>query len=228
MVVRPTSASDDGTRTLGEDVALLRAELLETRRRIDTMQREIRVVQKGIRTGIFDTETDTPPEKTAQKPEYPQFSGDQNQHTEPVVGPLTLPDSGVAPDKSMRGPERLLAEAEVQVRRGQCGRAIVLLSELQSQAPEYADAGRSDLILAECWRSLGQHERALTSLRQFFLNHPDSPDLLRAKVAQAMAYEGLHEFDRSLTIYKEVIALGPETPHARDARAAMQRLRDMR
>ena len=128
-------------------------------------------------------------------------------------------------EHSQESASALLEIAKGKVSLGQFGDAVVVLSDLQSKAPQFEDSGESLLLLASCWMQLDEPQNVLPVVRQLYLRFPTSAFLLRAKLIEARAQEKIGAKQLSLSLLKEVLALRPTSLEAQEARALLARMR---
>ena len=227
------------SKLTSEQLALLKTEVVSLKEQQATSRRQLEVVRRGARSGIYE-------DQSAGK------AGEKAPH-KPLVGidvpAIKTPDAGIGrsaegspgelgheeseidtPSPSAAGAQahQLVADAQLKMQRASYGEAVVVLAQLQKEIPNFEDNGLVSLLLAECWLKLAQPENALPVLRSFYLKHPQSPDLLKAKLLEGRVLEKSGAREKALVVYREVLALGPETAFAREARAALGRMRDAR
>lgn len=204
-----------------QHIAGLNSDVRSLFEQVSTLKRQLEVVRRGMRSGVFEEFADTGKFDVAHEkgPALPDLSFGRVQ--------VSSVDSVRTQDEGLKLlPEQLLADAELKMQRAQFGEAVVILTEIEKSAPNMRDEGRSLLLLAECWNKLGQFDNAQVVLRSFYLNHPTSPHVLKGKYLEALSNEGRGLKGRAVVLYREVVAGGPQTSLAQSAREAMQRLRD--
>lgn len=244
-------------------VARLQLEVQVMREKLATVRRQIQVLSRGNRSGIFYDDPSVDVEDKAIG--FEDEGEDSKQNAKPPAlthapdaknGETKDADKGVATaaghaspktdardtvgrsgfseeadedeEESLDEPARLMADAELKMRRSQYGEAIVSLKELEKRFPEYSDGGAGKLLLAEAWLKLASYENVLPVLRSFYLKHPNSNDTLRAKLIEAQSFEGAGHKERAAALYREIVSQGPQSSYGQRARASLQKLRDVR
>ena len=220
-----------------KDLALLHVSQQTLRETLLKTLREVETMSRGIRSGIWESsQKNLAPNQTGHDAaigflDVPALSHKATVDISPSVasGTKVAEDSpndiSVTQDKII-GPARMLADAELKMRRRQYGEATALLAEYRTKFPNAEDGGTGDLMLAECWLKLAEFENVLPVVRKFYLEHPNSPDLLKVKLIEASSHQGLKSPERAALLYREVIALSPQSNHAQTARASLEKLRD--
>lgn len=199
------------------------------REEIATLKKNIEILKRGIRSGIFEEfpedtkETDsTAPHKTM----LPDFTYGRTGFSETSEDLRTLPLSSKRKNEEAVGPKELLANAELKIRKSDFKMGLIQLDEFKKNFPNFDDKGRSFLLSAEAWINLREFNNALPEIRSFYLKYPTSPELAYAKLLEAQAFEGNESFEKAANLYNEVIYLSPQSKYAKSARESMQRMRD--
>lgn len=223
-------------------IAKLELEVQSLKEGVASLKRNVQVLNRGARSGVYyedpnvdgtqtnlgfdelGSETGKTSESTASVLDVPtakiDLHGIENRVTFEEAKPVETDDVSVT--------GKMLAEAQLKMSKGQYGEAVVVLKELQTRFPDAQDGGAATLLQAEAWVQLKSYENVMPLLRSFYLKYPHSADLLRAKNIEARTYEGLGSKEKAANLYREIIAAGPTTAFAKDARGALQKLRDER
>ncbi|WP_186646838.1 tetratricopeptide repeat protein [Fluviispira vulneris] len=211
-------------------ITQLRNDVFSLSEIISTNKREIEIIKRGLRSGIFEdlnVSSKSPSSSTGQsmfpdilesrygleeRPNSISKDGGKMEVTQPSSNPMSA--------------AQLLANAEIKIQQAQFGEAIVTLEEMKKNFPNYDDSGKSNILAAEAWLRMSEYNNVLNELKTFYLKYPASHELSHAKLLEGQTYEKMDRKNKASDLYQEVIALAPQSNDAQNAREGMLRMRD--
>ena len=213
-------------------ISILKNDVSSLTEQIATNKKEIEIIKRGLRSGIFEDQGSGDKQSPAQigLSMLPDMNEGRDMYFEKKESPI-LPNTTSLQAKEMSladptGPNQLIAEAEVKLRQAQYGEAILELNKLKKNYPNFDDKGHSYLLSSEAWLRLGEYNNVLNELRTYYIKFPNSPELTHAKLLEGQTYEKLNSKSKAAQIYQEVITLSPQSVDAQNARDGLLRMRD--
>jgi TolA-binding protein len=209
-------------------ITLLKNDVNSLNEQIATNRKEIEIIKRGLRSGIFEDQTsfDKQPPGSLGTTMLPDMLENRDIYTDKSNSSIVPLQSATATSNEPIGPAQLIAEAEIKIRQAQYGEAIISLNNMKKNYPNYNDKGKSLLLSSEAWLRLGEYNNVFGELRTFYIKYPNNPDLSYAKLLEGETYEKLNSKSKASQLYQEVITLSPESMDAQNARDGMIRMRD--
>lgn len=213
-------------------ISILKNDVSSLTEQLATNKKEIEIIKRGIRSGIFEDQGSGEKQSPANigLSMLPDLNEGRDMYTEKKESPI-LPNLSAMQMKETNltdptGPNQLIAEAEIKLRQAQYGEAILELNKLKKNYPNFDDKGHSYLLSSEAWLRLGEYNNVLNELRTYYIKFPNSPELTHAKLLEGQTYEKLNSKSKAALIYQEVITLSPQSIDAQNARDGLLRMRD--
>lgn len=194
---------------LKDEIASLRAEVQSLSERLKTSERNIETLQRGVRSGIWES------------PQQTQSSVDV-----PVTESQVASPAPTALENTEGSALKRIATAEMKMTAGEYVESCSTIKNIEQDFPNLNDGGKTYLLLAECSLQLQKPDASLSAVRKFYLKYPKSPEILAAKLIEARSHASMGSKERAIGVYREVISLAPRSSFAQTARAALQKLRD--
>lgn len=213
-------------------MASMQNDLQSQNEEIATQKKNIDILKRGLRSGIFEELPEDKKTNTTEKNEnmtmLPDFVNGRSKFTEnSETIKSTASDTNETKEDPI-GPKELLANAEIKIRKSEFKEGLLKLDELKKKFPNFDDNGRSFLLAAEAWLKLKEYNNVIPEIRNFYLKYPTSAELAYAKLLEGQATEGNGSFEKAATLYNEVISLSPQSTLAQSARDGMLRMRDQK
>ncbi|KAB8030003.1 tetratricopeptide repeat protein [Fluviispira multicolorata] len=211
-------------------ITQLRNDVFSLSEVISTNRREIEIIKRGLRSGIFEDlnpANKSPSSATGQSmlPDIleSRYSFEERQNSITPESPKTEMNQPTAHSLS---PSQMLANAEIKIQQAQFGEAIVTIEDMKKNFPNYDDGGKSYILAAEAWFKMREYNNTFNELKSFYLKYPASSELSHAKLIEGKAYEKMDQKNKATDLYQEVITLAPQSNDAQNAREGMLRMRD--
>ncbi|BBH53611.1 outer membrane protein assembly factor BamD [Fluviispira sanaruensis] len=211
-------------------ITQLRNDVFSLSEIISTNKREIEIIKRGLRSGIFEdlnVSNKSPSSSTGQSmlPDILESRYALEERPSSIAkdpGKMEMTQASSNPMSAAQ----LLAKAEIKIQQAQFGEAIVALEEMKKNFPNYDDSGKSNILAAEAWLRMSEYNNVLNELKTFYLKYPASHELSHAKLLEGQTYEKMDRKNKASDLYQEVIALAPQSNDAQNAREGMLRMRD--
>jgi TolA-binding protein len=217
------------------EIALLRADIQTLSERIKTLERNLEIYEKAVRSGVWDSHESAPAHvdvPSLGQHAAPQLNeSDVAQASGPVramVSKRRSVDLPTSVSNTEGSAEQRLAAAELKMQSQKYSEALDELSSIENDFPNLTGSEKLFLLISECHLQLENPDSAMQSVRKFYLKNPKSPEILQAKMLEARAHASLGKTERAIGVYREIISLGPRTTYAQKAKNAIQKLRDER
>lgn len=213
-------------------ISILKNDVSSLTEQIATNKKEIEIIKRGIRSGIFEDQgnMDKQPPANLGLSMLPDLSEGRDVFQDKKEKSLVTTNQNTSMKETNLtdpvGPPQLIAEAEIKLRQAQYGEAILELNKLKKNYPNYDDKGHSYLLSGESWLRLGEYNNVLNELRTYYIKYPNSPELAHAKLLEGETYEKLNSKSKAAQLYQEVITLAPQSTDAQNARDGLLRMRD--
>lgn len=213
-------------------ISILKNDVSSLLEQLATNKKEIEIIKRGIRSGIFEDQDllEKQPPASLGISMLPDMTDGREVFTEKKESSLLSPKYSTSMRENTlaepTGPAQLLAEAEIKLRQAQYGEAILELNKLKKNYPNFDDKGHAYLLSGESWLRLGEYNNVLNELRTFYIKFPNSPELAHAKLLEGETYEKLNNKSKAAQLYQEVITLSPQSTDAQNARDGLLRMRD--
>lgn len=209
-------------------ISLLKNDVSSLNEQIATNKKEIEIIKRGLRSGIFEDQTsfDKQPASSLGVTMLPDMLESRDIYTDKSNSTLIPLQSTTPSLNEPIGPAQLIADAEIKLRQAQYGEAIISLNNMKKNYPNYDDKGKSFILSSEAWLRLGEYNNVFNELRTFYIKYPNNPDLSHAKLIEGETYEKLNSKSKAAQLYQEVITLSPQSTDAQSARDGMLRMRD--
>jgi TolA-binding protein len=209
-------------------ISLLKNDVSSLNEQIATNRKEIEIIKRGLRSGIFEDQTsfDKQPASSMGVTMLPDMTESRDIYTDKNNSTIIPLQSATPSTNEPIGPAQLIADAEIKLRQAQYGEAIISLNNVKKNYPNYDDNGKSLILSTEAWLRLGEYNNAFNELRTFYIKYPNNSDLPHAKLLEGETYEKLNSKSKAAQLYQEVITLSPQSTDAQSARDGMLRMRD--
>ena len=214
-----------------KNVISLQNEFQSQNEEIMTQKKNISILNRGLRSGIFEELPEDIPKaklKESKTTMLPDFVNGRSGFSE-EKSELNRLEKDISNKKDSNiGPKDLLAHAEIKIRKSELKEGLIELDELKKNFPNFEDNGRAFLLAADAHIKLKEYDNALPEIRKFYLKYPTSVDIIYAKLLEAQCFEGKGSFERSANLYNEVISLSPQSRYAQLSKDGMLRMRDQK
>ncbi len=209
-------------------ISLLKNDTGSLNEQIATNRKEIEIIKRGLRSGIFEDQTsfDKQSKSSLGVTMLPDMTESRDIYTDKNNLTKVPLQSATATANEPIGPAQLIADAEIKLRQAQYGEAIISLNNMKKNYPNYDDNGKSLILSSEAWLRLGEYNNVFSEIRTFYIKYPNNPDLAHAKLLEGETYEKLNSKSKAAQLYQEVITLSPQSTDAQSARDGMLRMRD--
>lgn len=211
-------------------ISVLKNDLSSLNEQLYTNKKEIEIIKRGLRSGIFEDQgtLEKQPPAALGISMLPDMAENRDIYTDKKESTLIPLQSSTlnTNENAPAGPAQLIADAEIKLRQAQYGEAIISLNNVKKNYPNFDDKGKSLLLSGEAWLRLGEYNNVFNELRTFYIKFPNTPDLSHAKLLEAETYEKLNSKSKAAQLYQEVITLSPQSTDAQNARDGMLRMRD--
>ncbi len=209
-------------------ISLLKNDTISLNEQIATNRKEIEIIKRGLRSGIFEDQTsiDKQPAGSLGVTMLPDMIESRDIYTDKNNLTKIPLQSSTASANEPIGPAQLIADAEIKLRQAQYGEAIISLNNMKKNYPNYDDNGKSLILSSEAWLRLGEYNNVFSEIRTFYIKYPNNPDLSHVKLLEGETYEKLNSKSKAAQLYQEVITLSPQSNDAQSARDGMIRMRD--
>ena len=209
-------------------ISLLKNDVSSLNEQIATNRKEIEIIKRGLRSGIFEDQTsfEKQPASSLGVTMLPDMNESRDIYTDKSNSSIIPLQSSTTSANEPIGPAQLIADAEIKLRQAQYGEAIISLNNVKKNYPNYDDNGKSLILASEAWLRLGEYNNVFNELRTFYIKYPNNPDLPHAKLLEGETFEKLNSKSKAAQLYQEVITLSPQSTDAQGARDGMLRMRD--
>jgi len=209
-------------------ISLLKNDINSLNEQISTNKKEIEIIKRGLRSGIFEDQgsLEKQPTSSLGVSMLPDMNEGRDIYMDKKDSSFIPMQSSSMNSNDPIGPAQLIADAEIKLRQAQYGESIISLNNVKKNYPNYDDKGKSLLLSSEAWLRLGEYNNVFNELRTFYIKFPNTPDLPHAKLLEAETYEKLNSKSKAAQIYQDVITLAPQSTDAQNARDGLLRMRD--